>query len=68
LEIAMEEEEGAYAQLKLVTEAFAAESVFRNNSRHGCCGVERQQPLADSGMMSACCSWRERSSESSRMS
>jgi hypothetical protein len=37
--------------------------VVRNNSRRGCCRVQRLQIRADSGMMSACCSWRERSSE-----
>ena len=37
--------------------------VVRNNSRRVCVGIQRLQPPADSGMMSACCSWRERSSE-----
>lgn len=32
-----------------------------NNSRCGCFRVQRLQPRADSGMMSACCSWCKRS-------
>ena len=42
--------------------------VVRNNSRRGHSGVRRLQTRADSGMISACCSWREQSSESSRTS
>src|SRR2546426_12306025 len=37
--------------------------VVRNNSRRGCCRVQRLQTRAESGMMNTCCSWRERSSE-----
>ena len=47
---------------------FPAAIVVRNNSRRGHVGVRRLQTRADSGMMSACCSWREQSSESSRTS
>ena len=41
---------------------FTLPPVVRNNSRRGCSRIRRLQPRADSGMMSACCSWRERSS------
>ena len=37
--------------------------VVRNNSRCGYFPVRRLQTRADSGMMIAWCSWRERSSE-----
>jgi RNA-directed DNA polymerase len=43
-------------------------NVVRNNSCRGHGGVRRLQTRADSGMMSACCSGREQSSESSRTS
>jgi len=37
--------------------------VVRNNLRRVCVGIQRLQRPPDSGMMSACCSWRERSSQ-----
>jgi hypothetical protein len=49
-------------------ESSLLETVVRNNSRRGHFGVRRLQTQADSGMMSACCSWREQSSEFSRTS
>jgi hypothetical protein len=42
----------------------ALPTVLRNNSRRGQFGVRCLQSRVDSGMMSACCSWREQSSES----
>jgi hypothetical protein len=38
-------------------------AVVRNNSRRGHFDVPPLQTRADSGMISVCCSWRERSSE-----
>jgi len=40
----------------------AARTVVRNNSRRGHFGVRHLQTQSDSGMMSACCSWRVQSS------
>jgi hypothetical protein len=37
------------------------QTVARNNSRRGHVGVQRLQTRADSGIMSACCSWRGQS-------
>ena len=48
--------------------ATAERVVVRNNSRRGQFAVQRLQTWGDSGMMSACCSWRERSLESSLIS
>ena len=40
--------------------------VVRNNSRGGHFGIRRLQTQTDSGMMSACCSWCQQSSEFGR--
>ena len=43
--------------------AWEYQPVVRNNSRCGCCDIRHLQRRANSGMMSAWCSWHERSSE-----